>query len=217
MHNHPSTSLDVPGVGLVQQTTSSQDQAGLQPHPLLRRAAVVSNINNEEEFLSVQSAQSIGVMRRSESSAALNEAALRQQPVGEPSVVTPPLPPPPSLPSQQQQQQQQFTSPIIDPIAAHQSIDKSSLVATIKPLDVIEKRESFKFGGEDSFLMMPSSMDADSVVISAWFYLGEISSTTGTMLTLFSNKKTGCAPGSGFALYVNEWETSDRQLVCELL
>lgn len=193
MHNHPSTSIDMPGVAepMIQISQASN-------HQMLRRASEVNSI------LADLSTNTVAAPPLSFTNSPQKEEGQHHMTGDQSSSLT-----------QQSQVQQQ-------PIPKSLSLEKESLphsqIVTF-PLPLkpdIEKRHSFQFGGDDSYLNFPSSMDSKSLVISLWVYLGETSSNTGTMLTLFSNKKTGCTPMSGYALYVNEWETSDRQLVCSV-
>lgn len=64
---------------------------------------------------------------------------------------------------------------------------------------------------------LKSPYDSPSVTVSAWIYLPSDKSTR-TMNTILANKASGCETSGermGYALYVNTWETADRQLILE--
>jgi cell division protein FtsN len=59
--------------------------------------------------------------------------------------------------------------------------------------------------------------DFPSMTLSAWIYMPQ-ARATNTMNTILGNKASGCetnAERMGYSLYVNSWETSDRQLIFE--
>ena len=69
----------------------------------------------------------------------------------------------------------------------------------------------------DRFGELTSAMDELSLTVSAWIYLDR-KGASNTMNTILANKASGCEvtpDRMGYALYVNTWETDDRQLILE--
>jgi hypothetical protein len=69
----------------------------------------------------------------------------------------------------------------------------------------------------ERYAKLTSPLDELSLTVSAWIYLDQ-SKATNTINTVLGNKASGCEvtpDRMGYALYVNTWETVDRQLILE--
>jgi len=77
--------------------------------------------------------------------------------------------------------------------------------------------KGFDTKGGSRFVKLKTPMDELSVTVAGWVYLDR-KTATGTMNVIFSNRASGCEPKverMGYTLYVNTWDTTDRQLILE--
>jgi len=65
-----------------------------------------------------------------------------------------------------------------------------------------------------SYARILAPLDFETVTVSAWAFLSK--NDAAEMHTIVSNKELGCQKGArGYALYVNDWESNDGQLILE--
>lgn len=97
---------------------------------------------------------------------------------------------------------------------------KSSAVTALGQSVASEKGGVAEFSGE-SWLELAKVVDADEISFRAWIYLPNVPESlfplsSESMKTIISTKKSGCASqgqaSSGWAFFVHEWSTSNRQL-----
>ena len=70
---------------------------------------------------------------------------------------------------------------------------------------------------DHAYMTAPSELDTNDIIVGAWVYL-DGQAPDSNMRTIFTNKASGCEnlpDRHGFAMYVNAWETNNRQLYVE--
>lgn len=129
---------------------------------------------------------------------------------------TPPTPPPRQM-QQQQQQQQQRAPPTPPPqqLSAQTPAPVVAVPVPARPMVTDRTVSSVRFSGVESIEVPKQTLDsADGVTVSAWIYL-DPNDHTRKMKTVLANRHAGCGTNAarhGYALYVNDWKTENRQL-----
>lgn len=94
----------------------------------------------------------------------------------------------------------------------------SSLAPLVKIDEGLESRKYSMHTKDTSFMVTPSDLDNEKILVSAWIYLDDSFGLDSDMRTIISNKQPGCDATKeqyGLALYVNGWQTNDHKLYCE--
>lgn len=69
-----------------------------------------------------------------------------------------------------------------------------------------------------SFMVAPKNLDSPKLILGAWIRMDEDEFFDRDMRTVVANKRAGCeakADQTGFALYVNSWQSSDHKVFVE--